>query len=171
MCVSVNKYKKIIENLQQKVYPSVHLFLLNINPDSELCLTAINELTNELSSLEKIENKLIFPSVLSLLEKDDEDDTFSPNIEQVIKLTQQKQDKIKQLFVNLFIETHQCGVCSKEDLDSELKKIETSFFEAKQQWLAVLHFLTSYEYKCNNRIGGNCACKTAKKSITNIAIQ
>lgn len=163
MCVSVKKYKKVIDTIKEDVYPNTLHFLAEINPSTEPCLKAVNSLVNEITSLENIENKLTFPSIISILEKSEDVEKFSPNIEQIIKLTHQKHDKIKQLFNTLYSEMKQCDDCSKIHLGSELKKVETHFFNLKEQWLSVLHFLTTDEANCNNRVNGNCVCDTKSR--------
>lgn len=165
MCVSVKKYKKVIDTIKEDGYPSTLQFLAEINPSTEPCLKAVNGLVNEIVSLENIENKLTFPSIISVLEKSNGVETFSPNIEQIIKLTHQKHDKIKQLFNTLYEEMKYCDDCSKVYLGGELKKVEANFFAIKEQWLSALHFLTTDEARCKNRVDGNCICDTKEKAI------
>lgn len=167
MCVTVNQYQSIISKFETEVYPTLNNLLsevINIHDEHHVDDSVVAHLKAEIISLEKFERKLIFPAVISMFNETNSS-SFSPNIAEIVQLTNSKEERIKQEFSLLeeFIDETNCLV---EDTDIELRTLAVSVFEImsnqyfplKKQWYTLLGQLNPAAVNCKNRAMGKCKC-------------
>ncbi len=170
MCVKVNKYIEVIYLLTDDLYPALNSLFneLSHNPISE-------ELRKELNSLELYERKLIFPSILSLFNKTTEK-TYSPNIFEIVSLTQAKEEKIKQQLLLLqdsmqlptTNDAENSGLNEGVYIQRVINLFQKIYFPTKENWFKLLKELDPEKAACKNREAGKCKCgKHFKEAMNN----
>lgn len=170
MCVTVNRYNEAIYLLENDIYPKINILLSSLKNENEHSLedNALKDLRKEFASLEQFERKLIFPSIISVF-KQVSSSSFAPNIEEIIYLTQSKEDKIKQLIVLLeqCKDQNECASCSnnKPIVENIIAAINNEYFPLKAKWIRLLQDLKPEKVNCKNRELGKCKC--AKDDIEN----
>ena len=170
MCATVNKYESKINKLQQIIYPQIadaieeSLCYINVYNYDGL-EENLNKLQDEFLSLIHIENKLVFPVVISVF-KENYDFTFFPNTQEIIQLTACKETKVNTYLYNIkqIAEIDESNI--KNDFENQLKKLfhlfELSYLPSKKRWNAMLQMLSPKAIQCNNRDNGTCKCDSKK---------
>lgn len=175
MCLTVHKYRNSINRLQKDIYPELHNALNACMPfckvdDSANAMRQINTLQKELHSLETYENKLIFPAILSLFDEPGEN-TFSPDIEEIILLTESKEDRLTKCIALLEQEGDNYPLNGELlfCISSFISLYNNTFMPAKQLWKHQLMLLkSSGAASCKSREKGTCACTKEKPQNENI---
>jgi hypothetical protein len=163
MCLTVNRYNESIYLLENNIYPKINMLFSNLKNESEHSLEddVLKDLLKEFSSLEQFERKLIFPSVISTF-KQISSSNFAPNIQEIIHLTQSKEEKIKQLVLLLeqCIDQNECATCysNKPNISSIITVIKNEYFPLKAKWISLLQDLKPEKVNCKNRESGKCKC-------------
>lgn len=175
MCLTVHKYRNSINRLQSDIYPELHTALNKCvtfcsADNSGIVNRQLDTLGKELHSLETYETKLIFPAVLSLFEEPGENN-FSPDIDEIIMLTESKEERLTKCIVELETEGDSYPLNSEllSYISGFISLYNNSFLPAKQLWKHQLMMLKSSEkVSCKNREQGTCACNKNKTQTENI---
>lgn len=166
MCSTVNKYESKIRKLQEFIYPRIidkieeSLCFINVY-NYEGLEENLNKLQEEFLSLIHIENKLVFPVVLSVF-NEDFDFTFFPNTQEIIQLTSSKETKLSTYIYNIkqIVEVDEKDL--KNEFEIQITKLfhlfDLSYFPSKKRWTAMLQMLSPKAVQCNNRENGGCKC-------------
>lgn len=167
MCTTVNRYQTKIDTLKTKVYPSISDLLYEISCyrnlfDYDNLESSINMLSKEFSSLCSLEEKLVFPAIISVFNTSDSDPNYFPNIQEIIQLTSSKEQKIYKSLQEIQTIVKVDNNHYNNDFEKQILQLSHLFNEAyfpcKKQWVALLEMLTPQKVNCSNRDNGNCKC-------------
>jgi len=147
MCAHADNTNETIELLVQKLYPAIqHQFILisscndcvTSNPDNPnaALYNLLNELKNEFQSLITYENKLVFPSVIKVFDKKGANENSpTPSIADLLKLTKSKEQKIVQLATEVQAEISMMDLADKEATVNKLIHLfQNDFVSEKNKW-------------------------------------
>lgn len=175
MCATVNKYQAKTQKLQHIIYPKIidsieeiecYINLFNY----EGLETNINSLHEEFNSLISIENKLVFPVILSVF-KEDFNFNYFPNISEILHLTSTKDAKIKTYLNNIGNIVAEDKLFPKDNFETDINKLihlfNDTYFPSKHRWNSMLQMLTKESIMCNNRKNGSCKCEAKKEHSLN----
>jgi hypothetical protein len=174
MCATVNKYQATINELQNVIYPSILNILEEVvcyrniyeYEGLEKCIVAIKE---EFSSLCSLEDKLVFPAIISVFNSKKED-SFFPNIQEIIFLTSNKENKIKTLVSSIIditkINKNQLQTDFEKEVYELIQLFNDTYFPSKHKWISLLQMLTPKSVACKNRSLSGCKC--TEKSSENL---
>jgi len=166
MCAHANNTNESIELLVQNLYPAIqHQIILcsscinciseNPNNPNAALYQLLNELKIEFQSLLTYEIKLVFPSIIKVFDKNSKHQNSSaPSIEDLLHLTQSKEQKIIELASDMKI---QISISDFSDMDSSVCKLIELF----------INDFAIEKTKWNNMIQArllSCACFATKYS-------
>lgn len=166
MCATVNKYESKVHKLQHFIYPEINalieetLCFINVY-NYENLEEKLHKLQEEFLSLIHIENKLVFPVVLSVFKKDF-DFAFFPNTHEIIQLTACKETKVNNYLSHIkqIVDLDENNL--KNDFEVQLSKLfnlfDLSYLPAKKRWTSMLQMLSPKAVQCNNRDTDGCRC-------------
>lgn len=168
MCATITKYETKTQKLQRVIYPQITNLL-----DELKCYIDIHNYENlennivllqtEFNSLVHVENKLVFPAVLSIF-NDNFDFKYFPNIPEIIHLTSTKEAKIKIYLSNIETIVAIDITQPKNDFEKDIAKLihlfKNVYFPVKQRWNSLLQMLTPESVQCENRKNNSCKCGT-----------
>lgn len=144
MCNNCESLLDIISRVVQNLYPKLqHQMVLlemefanhtveeHAHPNAEA--SQVEALCDELSSLMSYDKKLVLPSILKYLENRwPLDQKRSPNISELLKLTQLKEERIFHLYDSLFKKPD--FLAKHPNLNNTLVILEEDFFPLKEQY-------------------------------------
>lgn len=152
MCSHTEKIKESIDHLVQRLYPKVkHQFKLidtthelsisNRDEESNAIIGLLNEMKTEFHSLYTYETRLVFPSILNVLDKSKTDlQNYHPNITDLVFLTKKKEHRLIQLTSELVSELNKSNFEDTDQLINTLILIlQNEFVESRHHWNAVIH--------------------------------
>lgn len=145
MCKHIDQTEEFIRYLLENLYPCLELKLQNAinctylkNYDEENQSTLIElmkDLRNDFSSLVTCEEKLVFPSVMSVFIVKTAKDVLVPNLFDLMQLTRSKEHKIETNvnYLNSILATHtfKNGAIKQHDL---AKSFSVDFVKDKYRW-------------------------------------
>ena len=160
MCLHAQTANNLIQLLMKVVYPSVQYHFLVASWKNNVVLNdednctiedIVSDLKTEFNSLFSYETKLVFSAVLRAFEAEANATYASPNINELIDLTQKKEKRIQHLLQDLKA-TITIQDKNYEPLKQLVTAFEIEFFPAKEDWNDMI----------TNRLA-TCACfkKTA----------
>lgn len=151
MCSHSQKIKESIDNLMLLLYPKVIeqfnlinsyyvLSISNRNKEHHSIIGLLNDMQIEFSSLHTYESRLVFPTILNVLDNSKiELQNYHPNITDLVYLTEKKEQKLNQLTIELALEL------KKHDFDYVehhvellINTLQNEFVESKQHWNALI---------------------------------
>lgn len=168
MCATVNKYERKIQKLQKVIYPQISDLIEEIKCYIDVynydgLEENVSMLQREFSSLISVEDKLVFPVILSVF-KNDFDFKYFPNIAELLHFTSAKNAKIKIYLSNIekiiIIKEVQVIGDFEKDILRLIQMFSEVYFPAKQRWNALLQMLTPESITCENRKNNTCKCGT-----------
>lgn len=171
MCATVNKYDTKTRQLQDIIYPIISDIIEEIKCYINVCNYEgleenINLLETEFHSLVSVENKLVFPVILSVF-KEDFNFNYFPDIPEVLHLTTAKDAKIKIYLKNIESIVATDNQYPKDEFENDIKKLihlfNDAYFPSKQRWNSMLQMLSKESVQCENRNKGNCKCDSKKE--------
>lgn len=147
MCSHSLKIKESIDQLMLLLYPKINeqfklidsCYVLGItNRDKEhyTFISLLNDMQTEFSSLYTYESRLVFPSILNIIDNCIiELQNYHPNITDLLYLTKKKEQKLYQLAIELASELNKYHF---EDINQQIKILisifQNEFVESKQHW-------------------------------------
>lgn len=167
MCTTVNRYQSKIDTLKNKIYPSVSDLLSEVSCyrnvfDYDNLEPSINTLSNEFSSLCSVEEKLIFPAIISVFNTNNGNPDFFPNVQEIVQLTLSKEQKIYKSLLDIQAIVNVDNNHYSNDFEKQVLQLihifNEAYFPCKKQWIALLQMLTPQKVQCNNRDGDACKC-------------
>lgn len=151
MCSHSEKIKESIDLLVQRLYPTLkHQFKLidkthelsisNRDEESNAIIGLLNEMQTEFHSLYTYETRLVFPSILNVLDKTKTElQNYHPNITDLVFLTKKKEHRLNHLTIELIDELNKRNFEDTDQLISTLVFIlQNEFVEIRHQWNAVM---------------------------------
>lgn len=144
MCVHSSSASDVIEKISLKLYPfiaSQFQELSGYNKNNPPCnnaaalFDAVQGLKNEFESLRNYETKLVFPSVQVVFNtKDDPHFKPSVNIDELMQLTHNKEQLIKEMVEELQAEAESLHLKKGHPIHSIIYTFNQFFFDEKQKW-------------------------------------
>jgi hypothetical protein len=117
------------------------LSITNSIKERKAIISLLNDMQTEFSSLHTYESRLVFPSILNMIDSSKiELQNYHPNITDLIYLTEKKEHKLNQLTIELATELKKRDF---EDVEHHVEKLinilQNEFVESKQNWNALIH--------------------------------
>lgn len=151
MCSHSDKINESIEHLVQRLYPKVkqqfklidttyELSISNRDEEGNAIIGLLNEMQTEFHSLYTYETRLVFPSILNVLDKSKiELQNYHPNITDLVFLTKKKEHRLNQLTIELVDELNHRNFNDTDQLINTLVFIlQNEFIETRHHWNEVI---------------------------------